>query len=476
MPRRRRPGFIWIARDRPVTRTITINGVDVSDRAMASTFKKGIIGEDQGCELQLQNSDGIYDSLFTFGHVIQLKYDFDNGNTIQWEGELEEQRKTFNEFGHVLEVKGSHYSMQTLDKTVSATFSEALASDILTEIVEDNLTGFTTNNVNTSSTTVNITWNNKPLFDCIRDLMGLAEFDCYVDEDKDFHFFAKESIVNNNEAVVWNDNLIELRGLGQDSVDVRNRTIVFGESDGLPVIYTSNDTTSQSIYGIKESVIKDTNILDEIQAQAISDAETSLLKDPETKGTTDSFLMPTIKPGEMIYVISKTQEVHARYRVINYTFKFPEQTMETSYAKETTIPQLFKDRQIQTLKQEAIVNPFGMTQSFNMSFDDESKIDSDSSTNVAVAEGMLKVSTGSDGTMVSTSKTTPITVTSVHLKVVAESASTVVYSVSADGGANFQEITPEVETVITNQGTSLKLRVELDNASTLIDAIAVLYK
>jgi hypothetical protein len=477
MPRRREPGFIWIPPARPTKWSIIIDGTNVSDTLFSGVFSRGIIGEDLGCEIELDNSNEQYTDFFTFGDVIQVKADFSDGSTIQWEGVLEEQQKKLNDNGFVLLIRGSHYTGKLLDVTVNKQFTSSEVSSVLTSIITEFLPGFTFNGVQaTSETADTITWNNKPFFDCVYDLMQLATFDCYVDDDKDFKFFERGSRINDNEAMVWDDGLFELRGLGQDSIDVRNRTIVYGESDGLPVISTTDDDDSQDTYGIKERIIKDTSISNEDQADGVGLSENESNKNPETKGTGEGYLLPTIKPGDSIYVIYPPQNVHDRYRAVGYTLKFPEEKIEVNFAKMQTVPKLFKDRQKAELRNEKITNPFQMKHSFNFSFDDLSKIDTASSINIEVSEGFLKTITGNDGTMISTTKTTASDVSKVHLKVIGDSIAGNTYFVSADGGVNFQQVTTEMETTITNTGSSLKLKVILASSDARLDAVALLYK
>ena len=40
-------------------------------------------------------------------------------------------------------------------------------------------------------------------------------------------------------------------------MEVKNKIIVYGDLDGLPVINTSEDAQSQETYGIKEKIVSD---------------------------------------------------------------------------------------------------------------------------------------------------------------------------------------------------------------------------
>ena len=301
--------------------------------------------------------------------------------------------------------------------------------------------------------------------------------DSYFDFDKDLHSFKRNQKNNDNEAVVWDDSLINLRGLGTDSAEVRNKITVYGEAGGLPVISTSNDSASQSTFRTKEKIITDNTIVDEALAEEVSAAESAQLKDPVNQGSADTFFMPKLNPGDMIYVISPPHNIHDRFRLVKFVFKVPNETMEVFFNKERSVPKLFKDRIRKDISQETIVNPFNMTNSFNFTFDNENKIDSASSSNIGVTDGNLLRDSGVEsGTMVSITKDTPITATKIHLLVTGESLSGTTYFVRADSQAEFQEVNVNEEITLGNPGTKLQLEIILTSSTTRVDSAALLYK
>ncbi|MAG76419.1 MAG: hypothetical protein CL811_06615 [Colwelliaceae bacterium] len=477
MPRRTRPGFIWIPPDRNTQWSCTIAGTDVRNFILSAKFPRGLITEELVCEIELLNSGEDFTGVFNFGDEIIFKMDFSGGNTVQFKGDLEEIKSKIDGVGFNLIIKGSHFTARLLDVNVTKSFSSASISTIRTTLISEFLDGFTSNNVVTNNTAIDVTFENKPFVDCMVELDKIADEDTYVDNDKDFHSFARGTVENPNEAVVWNDSLIELRGLSQDSVEVRNRVKVVGEAGGLPVLHTSNNTGSQSTFRVKEKVISDTSVTDEDEASAIADAEVARLENPESFGSALCYFMPQLNPGDNIHVVSPPHNIHNEFRLVKYVHHVPEERTEVFFAQERSVPKLFKDRILEQLGLVTLANPNNMTHSYNFTYDDVNKIDTSSSQLITISDGTATLKAGNEsGNLISQSKTTPITVTQVHLKVIGEALSGTTYSISADGTNNWQTISLDTLENVTNQGTDLRLRITFNSTSTIIDSAVLMYK
>ena len=444
---------------------------------MSGTFTRGLVGNDISCEINLQNSGEIYTGEFNPGDIIKFLMDFSDGSTVQWEGLLENLRNRVSGDGFTLNIKGSHYTSKTLDVNVTAEFNNSELSVILKSLIDNNLTGFTYANVETTTVSTKISWEKKPLLDCIIDLMNFG-YECYVDNNKDFHFFLKGSRQNADEAVVWNDTLIELKGLGEDVVDVKNKVIVYGDAGGLPVLHTSQDTDSQITYDVREKILTDSNIKDEDQAQDAGDAEIEIQKNPEAKGTADCFFMPLLNPGDSLYVVSPPHDLTDLFRLVRYTFKVPDEIMEVSFSKDVGIPQLLKDRIRKDQAQESVVNPNKMLFSYNFTFDDLSKINTGASNNVEVVNGKLKMIAAGDAQMTSIVRELSEEVSTVEIKAIGERLDGVTYEVSADNRINYTSISElNIPTSVT-LGNFLIVKVIFAPTATTtqIDSLAVLCK
>lgn len=487
MARRRRQAFVWVPREKNTKYTIYINSVDVTRDVINSEWTRSIIGLESPCKLTLIDSDGAYADTYVGGEVVELLLDFSDGTTSQWKGKLERPKKKFGA-AYTLEVIGSHYQSDLLDVTVTEEYTKTKSADaILKDLIDNYLNTadtpeYTYDDVKPVPDSIpfpTIRWDNKPLWDCIVDLCNLVGFDCYLDSDKNFHFFERESIENTTDAIVWKDNLLEIVDLGTDTIDVKNRIIVYGEDDtGLPIVYQTPDsdaTISQSTYKLKEEIIKDTSIKTYENAKEIGDAELSLQKDTSTKGEIRSIILPDINPGDVIWITNPIQKVHGQFRIVKYTQFLPIEQTKVIITKEKTIPQIFKDRKKAELQLQKITNPFKMTNSFNFPFDDLSNIDEILSQDVTVAESNLKISSGSVGTMISNLRTATENITQVHLKVIGDALAETTYWASSDNGDTYTQINLETLTYIPT-GTQLRLKVILNNTNTRVDSIALLYK
>jgi len=345
-------------------------------------------------EMTIDNNAGTYDDLYSGGETVIIYSSLRNVTTKLFEGIMEKPEKKFtNDAGSQLAVKGTHVSSQLLDITVTKSYANQTASYILKDII-DNYTDFdgdgtkdyTYSNVTTTTDTYNIDWTHKPFWDCVIDLCNLENYECYVDNDKDFHFFERGSITNSNHAIVLNDNYRSVDGLGPDTKLVRNRVIVYGRDDeNQMIIATSENSTSQLTYNVKEKVVSDTSIKTYDEAKARADAELALLKDTETRGSAVSTAMLPIQntttalnPGEQIPISIPILHIHNYYSIAKLTHKLDssgDYTTEIEVRSQVTkIPHLFKQRIEKEKGLEDIFNPNELRNSYNLTFDDFSNV------------------------------------------------------------------------------------------------------
>ena len=475
MPRREEEEFVWIPYDRTTKWDCTIAGTSVKDYILSGKFPMGIISEELVCEIELDNSGEQFN--FSQGNIISFNLDLAAGTTKQFEGEIEEIKKDDKDGLFKLNIKGNHYTSQLLDVMVTEEYPNSAISTIRKNLIDKYLTGFTYANIETNSETLTIKFINKPLLDCFIDLDTIGDEDTYVDNAKDVHTFKKGSKVNDNDAVVMNDSLISLEGLGSDSADVRNKITVYGESGGLPVIHTSEDANSQTAYRTKERIITDTSLDDEDKASSYADGEKEEFKDPIVEGSAECFIMPFLIPAYMTYVIYPPHNIHSRYRVIKYVHKVPNENTEVYLNSTKTISKLFKDRMKKEMGQENINNPHKMKYSYNFTFDNESKIDISASSSYLISESKIrKDSSVESATIISNAKDTPITVSSVHILAIGEVLDGATYWVQANPSAVYQQITLNTLTTVTSTGTELRLKIIITDNNTRIDSIVILYR
>src|SRR3990167_410577 len=148
MVRQQLEQFIWFPLDRTTNYSIKINGTDVKDDVISAKFTRGLIGEENGFEIELENSGEEYTGDFTIGNIVQFNHDYIDGTTTQFEGEIEYIQKKGG-FGFTLNIKGSHYTSKLLDVTVNKEYTDTAISSILINLIDVYLPGFTYTNVQT---------------------------------------------------------------------------------------------------------------------------------------------------------------------------------------------------------------------------------------------------------------------------------------------------------------------------------------
>lgn len=479
MARRTRRGFIAIPPKRNTIWSATIKGTDITNFILSAIFPHGLISEELVCEIELNNIGETLQGKFSARDVIEFKMDFSNGTTTQFKGEVEEVKSVLEGGFFKLRIKGAHFTSQFLDVLVTKEFTNAAISTIRTTLINDFASDFTTTNIEENTTTIDIKFVNKPLLDCLLTLDVEGDEDTYIDFNKDVHTFKKGSKQNLNIHFTMDDSIITLTGLGTDSAEVRNKITVFGEAGGLDVIHTSEDTASQTTFRTKESVITDTSIVNETQAQELGDAEKKQLKDPLNQGSLESLYWTGVNPGDKAYIISPPHNIHDLFRIVKFVYKVPFETMHVFFNKERSVPKLFKDRIKKDLAQDRISNPFNMIRSFNFTFDNENKIDGTSSADFIVEEGKLRKDASVEtGTMVSNVLTSDKTANSMELRLIGEFLDGAAYSFRVSNVADFQSITPNSSsaTTVTDKGKQITLKIVITNVNTRIDSAALYWK
>lgn len=479
MPRKRRQAFIWPKRKQTSKYQIKIDGTDRRKLVISAEFTKAVNPDIGSFAIMLDNNNGQFTNLYTGGEEVELDFDFSAGTTRRFLGKINGIENVLGNNGYVVILKGSHISDDVLDITVTASYSGNTTTDaILKELIDNNLTGFTYTNVEAFTNQPVINWQNKQFWSAVKDLLSIDNADCYVDDDKDFHYFERGSKESTTEAVVWKDTLISITGLGTSSTDVKNKIRVFGQDDtGLPILYTASNTTSQSSFGVKERIINDTTYNSEDIVQKIGDGNLILEKDPKNKGKVISRILPSLVAGEKVWITSPLQQILGQFRVKKVTHRLPSEQTICVIERERNISDIFRERIEKELSLQTLNNPNNMEFSYNFTFDDTTNIDTDSSTaNIQLSEGKLSISTGAEGTMISKPKTTTSNVTQIHLKVIGEATPGTTYYVRADSSVVWQTITPEALTDVTTPGKLLQLKIDFTSTSTLIDSIALLYK
>jgi len=142
-------------------------------------------------------------------------------------------------------VRCVDYSADLNKRLVVESYSDKTCKEIIDDLVDTYATDFTTHNVQTGFTVDYISWNYKPLSACLKELVALSGglYDWYVDENKDIHFFYKETSIAPYELNETSESGASYSRLSisVDKSQLRNRVYVRGG------YYLSDDFTQEIV-------------------------------------------------------------------------------------------------------------------------------------------------------------------------------------------------------------------------------------
>jgi len=475
-----RRGIIWIPRVHSINWKVLINTTNITADLLKCECTLAATEEIGSFKIELDNNSEEYTGKWSGGETVKIYLDFADATTEVFRGYIERIKNIHGGKGYILEITGRHVAGELLDITVTESYSNKRIDDILKDIVTKYATGFTYNKATyPCSIKATVNWSHKPFWECVIDLCNLASYDCYVNNAKALIFFSEGSILNTKEAAIWNDTLLSVEGLGEDTVDVKNKIIVYGEDDeGMPIIYTAEDAASQAAYNIKERIIKDADIRTMNEAKERAEAELALLKQPETRGKVKTILAPGLNPGEMMWISNPVQKIHGIYKIIKFTHKILEDVTICVVERERILPHVFKKRMARELALEEILNPFKLKYSYNFTFDDDTQVESHS--NTQTLDGSLQLIPGeTSGTMISKAKIAEINISKTELRLIGQDLAISRFWISVDNGISWESVTENTLHTVTGTGKKLKVKVQLRsdsaNPKPLIRSLAILF-
>ena len=458
---------------------VDIRGNDVTGRIIESMFVYPTTTGIGTFSLKLSNTNGQYSGRFTIGDIVRFYADNLDNTTLQFWGRIDYARDNISKDGQFLEISGRHKSYLLTEFLVCHTATSTSPAEILKDIV-DKLPagyGFTYTNVAADTDSMDVEWNYKPFWDCVFELCNHSGFDCYVDNDLDFHYFEENSIANTEDAIVEGDNFIKTSGWGTDDTYEKTRVTAIGQDgEGLPIIYTAIDSDEGD--DIKEVFIKDTSANTETKVQNIAESKLLQLTNRAPQAVITSLGLETVKPGENIWLLIPRQQIHGQYKIIQITHSFGSKsggwrTECLIEEEEVGVSQMIQTVSQQTTLQIKSDNINKMTFSYNFTFDE----DTGTHSSTEITDGVLKTDGGASGTWISENKSLSSNAEFYELRVIGESLPGTNYYFSTDGGNTWQSVVA-LKTIYTCEppGPTIKIKVDLNSADTQIKGIALLYK
>lgn len=481
--------FHWLPKTRNTQVKIEINGIDETSSVGDSSWIRPVTSSIGSFSIKLKNAGGQLTEKYSEGQAVKFYADNSNATRLKFWGRIDYAKDVMSKEGRFLEIEGRHRAYLLNETTVCHKAENTEISQILKNIIDDlpSSYGFTYSNVNATNPIVNINveWNYVPFWDCVLFLCKKAGFDCYVDNDLDFHFFKEGSIENNDEAVVEGQMFIKISEAGTDDYYKKTRVIGVGKmTDGItPIIYTAISITEGS--EIREVKVEDYNLSTLESVQAMAEGELLKLENRAKQASIVSHGLETLEPGQKFWVSVPRLKIHDQSRAIQITDKFGEKGWTTETITEEEILEM-EDLIKQRIRKEEMLstsdNINKLNYSYNFSFDNDDLTLTHNQTHVN--NGILELSSSdySEGTWISQSKSLSANGTRIELR----------YTNAKDIGAghiyfrftseesDWQEFGGQrlLKTPITS-GNRLQIKINLIKNSAnpwpAIDSISVLY-
>ena len=315
--------FIPIPKPRNGKIKVELDGDDLTGKTIESLFTYPVTSGIGTFRATFSNAAGQLSGKYSAGNAIKFYADNSDGTTLQFWGRVDNIKESIGDRGQVLEIEGRHRAYTLTEYLICYSATEEEPSQILKDIIGRLPTsyGFTYSNVAATETSMNVQWNYKKFWDCVMEICNYAGFDCYVDNNLDFHFFEANSIANTDDAVVEGDNLIDSKGWGINDYYEKTRVVAIGQSEeGLPIVYTaiSDDEGTE----IREVFIKDVSANTETSVKNLAEAKLLEITNLTPTATVKSFGLESIKPGDNIWLLIPRQQVHGQYKLKKITQKF----------------------------------------------------------------------------------------------------------------------------------------------------------
>lgn len=197
-----------------------------------------------------------------------------------------------------LEYSGFGYVAQLDTYLVSGTYENMdislIADDIIRGVEKQTGIRYRESKIySTGFTVTKIVWENEPAVDAMKTLEELAVNFVYgVDERRDFYFRPLKTDINERARLHVGKHLTEFLPT-ENTDDVINYIIAEGGVDGVTTIV--QDAISQTLYGIKKDVLRNSSISTLADLQEWANNQLEALKDPVQKATVKGVQLTYLK-------------------------------------------------------------------------------------------------------------------------------------------------------------------------------------
>ena len=217
--------------------TITIAGVSYNN---ATSFLQSIrvntsLGQENfasaSFEARFDNTAGTYDDTFSINQDVRITLDTTSPSTTRiFRGTVESIEPESMPNREYIILRGRDYSSRLMDVTALETYNNTEVSAIITDLMDKYIntptSQVTVTNVQTTTTILTSkTFRRKPIFECIKELAHIVDYDFFVDDTNDLHFQPRSSV---STGVTLNNGNVKNAKFITNDQDLFNRIWVYG--------------------------------------------------------------------------------------------------------------------------------------------------------------------------------------------------------------------------------------------------------
>ena len=217
---------------------------------------------------------------------------------------------------YLLEFKDWNEELSNI--IVSETYQNQTVNQIVADIDSTYLSGYDITNVSDATNIVRIDFDNISVSECLDKLATLSGKSWLVNFDKEIYLYTEGAIsspfdlTDSNEKYHYRSLKVET-----DYTQIRNKVSVQGKNIAL---VTVQDATSQSAYGVREYIKRDSNINSVSEATQLANSILAQFKDPAEKA---EFItkMTGLYSGQEINITSTERSLNQDYNIEQVVFQ-----------------------------------------------------------------------------------------------------------------------------------------------------------
>lgn len=470
---------------------------DISDLIEVGNIKNGVTDNIGNFYFKIVDPYLELSNIYNNFDYVKVYLDYGaTATTLRFKGVIERSPREDIYF----KVYGRSIAMTVMGKNIIYIASDIKRSSVLIEVLNANFPEVDTSNIEDDTTTINVNYSEISFQDIMEEICG-KHHDFYIDADLKAYYFEKGSKINSTEAVTSNQNHISTDFYGADSEETITRVRVYGNKENsIPVFSTSTASTEHTNGIVKERKINDSSALTPSQTLERAEFEYAAGKQIPHVGSVTSLLLPTLNPGEKLFMGIPLDKIDPDYYTINsFVHKFPIlQTELIIQQKGLNMNNVIKNsaRNIFGVSEQdnlldlsfSIIYDYKIEPVYNNSIGDyvntvigDGLFNSGTFDNMerelgSTGVGILKTVSGSTGTWISEEILTDSPVSLISIKQSSTNLEGTKFFVSLDRGNIFKEIgSSSGNFTFPNPQNSIIIKVEIKSSNTRIKKIGIYY-